>query len=67
MATKTQATIKDLYRLPENGKAEIIHGELVLMSPMGDDPGYASLEIAASLREYARRAKAGRSRLVDAG
>ena len=35
MSTKTQATIEDLYRVPENGKAEIVNGDLVLMSPTG--------------------------------
>jgi len=31
MSAKIEATIEDLYRVPENGKAEIIDGELVLM------------------------------------
>jgi hypothetical protein len=31
MITKTQATIEDLYNIPENGKAEIVNGELVLI------------------------------------
>jgi len=38
MTTKTEATIDDLYRVPENGKAEIVNGELVLMSPTGGVP-----------------------------
>ena len=29
MATKTQATVEDLYRVPGNGKAEIVNGEIV--------------------------------------
>jgi len=28
MATKTQATLEDLYRIPDNGKAEIVNGEV---------------------------------------
>lgn len=32
MNPKTQATIEDLYRVPENGKAELVNGELVLMA-----------------------------------
>jgi len=59
MITKTQATIEDLYRVP--GKAEIVNGEPVLISPTGDMPGYAGDEIFASLREYARRTKIGRA------
>ena len=61
MTTKAQATIEDLYRVPENGKAEIVHGEIVLMSPTGGEPGYAGDEIFVSLREYARRTKKGRA------
>ncbi len=59
MGTKSEATLEDLYRVPEHGKAELVNGELVLMSPMGGLPGYAAAEIFASLREYARRTKAG--------
>jgi hypothetical protein len=41
MSTKTQATIEDLYHVPESGKAEIVNGELRLMSPTGDFPSRA--------------------------
>ena len=54
MTTKTQATIEDLYRVPENGKAEIVNGELILMPPTGDLPSRAAFNIASSLREFAR-------------
>lgn len=62
MTVKTerkQATIEDLYRVPDDMKAEIVDGELVLMSPTGFEPGYAGDEIYASLREYARWTKSG--------
>lgn len=59
MATKTGVSIDDLYHVPEGRKAEIVNGELILMSPTGFLPGYASGEIFASLREYARRTKRG--------
>ena len=59
MTTKAEATVEDLYHAP--GKAEIVNGELVLMSPTGDDPGYAGDEIFVSLREYGRRTKSGRA------
>lgn len=49
MLTKREATIDDLYRVPENGKAEIIEGELVLMSPTGARPGRAAAKILVSL------------------
>ena len=61
MSTRTQATIEDLYHVDEDGKAEIVDGELVLMSPTGDLPGSAALEIALSLRGYARQTRIGRA------
>ncbi len=57
MSTKTEATIADLYQV--EGKAEIVNGELVHMSPTGGLPNYASVEITASLRAYAKRTKSG--------
>ena len=44
------ATIDDLYRV--EGKAEIVNGELVLMSPTGFLPGRAGYAICNSLRRY---------------
>jgi hypothetical protein len=41
MSTRTEATIEDLYHVPENGKTEIVNGELKLTSPTGDLPGRA--------------------------
>jgi Uma2 family endonuclease len=57
MSTKLRATIEDLYRVP--GKAEIVDGEIVHMSPTGAAPSYAASEIFASLREYSRKTKTG--------
>jgi Uma2 family endonuclease len=57
--TKKEATVDDLARVPENGKAELVDGELVVMSPTGGLPGYVGGEIYASLREHARRTKSG--------
>ena len=59
MSTKTKATVDDLYRVPENGKAEIVNGELVLMSPTGGVPGRAAGEVFVSLRDYERRMGGG--------
>ena len=57
----SQATIGDLYHLPEHGKAEIVNGVLICMPPTGDLPNSAAGEIFASLRDYARRTKRGRA------
>jgi Uma2 family endonuclease len=54
MSTKTKATIEDLYRVPENGKAEIVNGDLILMSPTGGVPGRAGGRIYRSLDDYER-------------
>jgi Uma2 family endonuclease len=59
MRAKTHATIDDLYKV--EGKAELVNGEIVEMPPAGDDPGYASREIFATLRDYVRRTKQGRA------
>jgi Uma2 family endonuclease len=61
MSTRVEATVEDLYHVPEDGKAEIVNGELVLMSPTGDLPGSAALEIVVSLREHGRQTKIGRA------
>ncbi len=59
MSTKTHATIEDLYLV--DGKAELVNGEIIHMSPTGDAPNYAALEITVSLREHARRIGTGRA------
>jgi Uma2 family endonuclease len=59
MSTKREATVEDLYRVPEDGKAELVNGELVLMSPGGGSHGRATLKIVVSLYEYERRTKRG--------
>jgi Uma2 family endonuclease len=57
MATRRQATIEDLYHVED--KAELVDGELVIMPLSGGLHGYAVMEIAASLRDHARRTKHG--------
>jgi Uma2 family endonuclease len=58
MSVKVEATIDDLLKVDQ--KAEIVNGEIILMSPTGSLPGYAGDEIFSSLREYSRRLKFGR-------
>jgi Uma2 family endonuclease len=59
MPTKHEATVDDLYRVPDNGKAEIVNGELVLMSPTGGVPGRTAGKIYISLNEYEKRVGGG--------
>jgi Uma2 family endonuclease len=61
MPAKTQATIEDLYHVPEDGKAEIVDGELILMSPTGDLPSRAGMKITLSLHAYEQRTGYGRA------
>ena len=53
--------VEDLHRVPEDGKAELVNGELAVMSPTGDWPGSAAGAIYASLRQHARRTGTGRA------
>ena len=59
MTSKTEATIEDLFRVPENGKAELVNGELVFMSPTGGVPGRAGGKIYRSLDDYEQRTGSG--------
>lgn len=59
MSTKVEATIEDLLKVKQ--KAEIVNGEIILMSPTGIFPNYAAGEIFSSLREYSKRQKHGRA------
>ncbi len=67
MSTKAQATVEDLYHVPEDGKAEIVNGELVLMSPTGGIPNRAAGRIYISLDEYERETGSGYAFTDNAG
>ena len=59
MGRKREATVDDLYRVGEDVKAELVNGELVVMTPAGGLHGYACAQICASLVEYARHTRRG--------
>lgn len=50
--TKIQATLKDLYNVPDDRKAEIIDGELVLISHTQRGPNRVAVKICSSLEAY---------------
>jgi len=50
VSIKTRATIEDLYKV--QGKAELVNGEIVLMSPTGGVPGRAGGKIYRKLAEH---------------
>jgi Uma2 family endonuclease len=57
MSTNVRTTIDDLMRVP--GKAELVGGEIVLMSPTGGLPGFAGGKIYGSLDRHATATKSG--------
>ena len=57
MSTKVEATIDDLYKV--EGKAELVNGEIILMSPTGVLPNLAAGRIFTSLDTYNRQKKVG--------
>ncbi|MFL6214624.1 MAG: Uma2 family endonuclease [Blastocatellia bacterium] len=67
MTTKAEATIDDLYHIPEHGKAELVNGEIVRMSPTGFWPSRAGSLIFMSLYEYERTTKSGHAIADNAG
>jgi len=58
MSIKTRATIEDLYKV--EGKVELVNGAIVEMPPAGDDPGRASLKVAARLLIHEEQTGSGR-------
>jgi Uma2 family endonuclease len=67
MTTRTKATAADLYAVPDNVKAELVNGELVLMSPTGAVPGRAAGRIYRSLDDYERQTGRGYAFLDNVG
>ncbi|MDQ2805426.1 MAG: Uma2 family endonuclease [Chloroflexota bacterium] len=59
MTTETRATIADLYRVLDDQKAELVNGEVQLMSPTGKKSTYAAGEVVASLRQYSHETRSG--------
>jgi Uma2 family endonuclease len=65
MRTKTRATIEDLYKV--EGKAELVHGEIVEMPPAGDEPNVAGGHIFVRLYHYAQSTGRGKAYTDGAG
>lgn len=65
MATSAKATIEDLYRVRE--KAELVGGEIVVMSPTGGLPSSGGGIIYASLLRHQRKKGGGRAYPDGAG
>ena len=59
MPLVTQTALEALSLVPENGKAEIVNGELVLMPPTGFLPGRSAGAVYRSLFDYEQHTKSG--------
>ena len=59
---KKPATVADLYKVADGGKAELVKGELRLIAPTGLRPGFASSKIWLSLYRYVQDGHSGRGR-----
>jgi Uma2 family endonuclease len=57
MSMKVEATIEDLYKV--EGKAELVNGEILHMSPTGLLPHYAARQITISLSHYEAATRRG--------
>jgi Uma2 family endonuclease len=67
MSTRARATVEDLYHVPEDGKAELVNGELVRMSPTGGRPSFASGKIFIHLYQHQIRSRKGHAFPDNAG
>ena len=67
MSTKTEATIQDLYHIPESGKAELVNGELIISEPTGFWPSRSASAIYRSLSDHERNTKSGYAVSDNAG
>lgn len=59
MSTKIEATVEDLYGVPENGKAELVNGEIIEMPPIVGVAGRAGGKIYRSLDDYEQETNSG--------
>ncbi len=67
MVSQREATIEDLYHVPDDGKYELVDGRLVHMSPPGARPGHVALKIAVQLERYETDTGRGRAFGDNAG
>lgn len=67
MTSRTEATWEELYHVPDNTKAEIVGGEIVVMSPTGFAPNRASSKIWLSLYQHEQRVGNGLAVADNAG
>ncbi|MBI3969975.1 MAG: Uma2 family endonuclease [Chloroflexi bacterium] len=65
--TSRRATVDDLYRVPDNAKAEVVDGRVQVMAPAGFGPNRAAAAIYRSLYDHERRRGGGYAITDNAG
>ncbi|MGI8687965.1 MAG: Uma2 family endonuclease [Thermomicrobiales bacterium] len=59
MVIHREATIEDLYHVPDDGKYELVDARLVHISPTGARPGHVAVTVAFYLMLYQRETGQG--------
>jgi Uma2 family endonuclease len=60
-------TGEELYRLPDQGRCELVDGRIVPLSPTGPEHGEIELDLGSELRAWARSSGRGRAFSGDVG
>ncbi len=58
-ATSILVTVEQLWNMPNDGRRELIRGEIVPMNPSGSEQAAVIAEITGVLREHVRRNRLG--------
>jgi Uma2 family endonuclease len=68
MTVTTLMSADELHRLPDDGwRYELVRGELKKMSPAGEEHGFVSLQIGASLNQHVKNHALGRAYSAETG
>jgi Uma2 family endonuclease len=67
VAAEPVTTAKQLLERPDLGRCELVRGELIMMSPAGEEHGWIAMNIGAPLGVFVRQHKLGRVYAGDTG
>src|SRR4051812_34704540 len=67
MTTTTQITADEFFGMGDLGRAELIDGEIIHMSPSGAEHGVVALNIAVVLRQFVQAHQLGRVFAAETG
>lgn len=60
-------TAEQLFDRPDLGRCELVHGELVMMSPAGEEHGWIAINISIPLAMFVKERRLGRVYAGDTG